>query len=58
MGFIAPAPPSVDVEVGAGITLLTGRGVWYSGLRQVLLGLLAAGVTFALGRLIGTSLGG
>jgi VIT1/CCC1 family predicted Fe2+/Mn2+ transporter len=44
--------------IGAGITLLTGRGVLYSGLRQVLFGLIAAGVTFGLGRLIGTSLGG
>ena len=44
--------------IGAGITLLTGRGALYSGLRQVLFGLLAAGVTFGLGRLIGMSLGG
>ncbi len=42
--------------VGAGISLLTGRGVLYSGLRQVLFGLLAAGITFGLGRVIGTSL--
>lgn len=44
--------------IGAGITLLTGRGLFYSGLRQVIFGLLAAGVTFGLGRMIGTSLGG
>jgi VIT1/CCC1 family predicted Fe2+/Mn2+ transporter len=44
--------------IGAGITLLTGRGVWYSGLRQVLFGLLAAGITFSLGRVIGTTLAG
>src|SRR5262249_42222251 len=44
--------------IGAGITLLTGRGVLYSGLRQVLFGLLAAGVTFVLGRVIGVSLAG
>src|SRR4029453_15782366 len=42
--------------VGAGISLLTGRGVLYSGLRQVLYGLLAAGITFGLGRVLGTSL--
>jgi vacuolar iron transporter family protein len=42
--------------VGAGISLLTGRGVLYSGVRQVLFGLLAAGITFGLGRVIGTSL--
>ena len=44
--------------IGAGITLLTGRGVWYSGMRQVLFGLLAAGITFGLGRVIGTTLAG
>jgi VIT1/CCC1 family predicted Fe2+/Mn2+ transporter len=42
--------------IGAGISLLTGRGVLYSGLRQVLFGLLAAGITFGLGRVIGISL--
>jgi len=44
--------------VGAGITLLTGRGLWFSGMRQVLFGLVAAGVTFAIGRLIGVALVG
>lgn len=44
--------------IGAAITLLTGRSVWYSGARQVLVGLLAAGITFGIGRLIGVSLGG
>ena len=44
--------------LGAGITLLTGRGVLYAGLRQVGLGLLAAGITYGLGQLIGSSLGG
>lgn len=44
--------------IGAAITLLTGRSVWYSGMRQVLVGLLAASVTFGIGRLIGVSLGG
>jgi VIT1/CCC1 family predicted Fe2+/Mn2+ transporter len=44
--------------IGAGITLLTGRGVLYSGARQVLLGVLAAGITFGLGQLIGASLAG
>ena len=42
--------------IGAGISLLTGRGVLYSGVRQVLFGVLAAGITFGLGRVIGTSL--
>lgn len=44
--------------IGAGITLLTGRGVLYTGLRQVLFGLAAAGLTYGLGRLIGVSIGG
>ncbi len=44
--------------IGAAITLLTGRSVWYSGARQVLVGLLAASITFGIGRLIGVSLGG
>lgn len=44
--------------IGAAITLLTGRSVWYSGMRQVLVGLAAAAITFGIGRLIGISLGG
>ncbi len=44
--------------IGAAITLLTGRSVWYTGMRQVLVGLAAAGITFGMGRLIGSSLGG
>ncbi|HUL72632.1 MAG TPA: VIT1/CCC1 transporter family protein [Vicinamibacterales bacterium] len=42
--------------IGAAITILTGRSVWFSGSRQVLVGLGAAGLTFAIGRLIGVSL--
>jgi vacuolar iron transporter family protein len=42
--------------IGAGITLLTGRNALYSGLRQVVFGLLAAAITFGLGRAIGASL--
>ena len=42
--------------IGAGITLLTGRGVLYSGLRQVVFGLIAAGITFGIGRIIGISI--
>lgn len=44
--------------IGAAITLYTGRGVLFSGSRQVVFGLLAAAVTYAIGRLIGVSLGG
>jgi VIT1/CCC1 family predicted Fe2+/Mn2+ transporter len=43
--------------IGALITLLTGRSVIFSGTRQLLFGLLAAGVTFGLGRLIGSAVG-
>lgn len=44
--------------IGAAITLFTGKGVWYSGFRQVVFGLLAAAITFGIGRLIGVSLAG
>jgi VIT1/CCC1 family predicted Fe2+/Mn2+ transporter len=44
--------------IGAGITLLTGRSVLYSGLRQVIFGFAAAAVTFGLGKLLGVSIGG
>jgi len=43
---------------GAAITLLTGKNAWASGLRQVLIGLIAAGVVFGVGKLIGVSTGG
>ncbi|WP_201778031.1 VIT1/CCC1 transporter family protein [Thermanaerothrix daxensis] len=44
--------------LGAAITLFTGRSVLYSGLRMVIFGLLAAAVTFGIGRLIGVSIAG
>ena len=44
--------------IGAAITLVTGRSVWISGTRQLLLGLTAALVTFGVGHLIGTHLAG
>lgn len=44
--------------IGAGITLLTGRGVLFSGVRQVIFGFVAAGLTFGIGRLLGVSLNG
>jgi VIT1/CCC1 family predicted Fe2+/Mn2+ transporter len=44
--------------IGAAITLFTGRSVVYSGFRQVLFGMAAAGVTFGIGHLIGARLGG
>jgi len=44
--------------VGAAITLLTGRSVYYSGLRQLLFGGVAAGLTYGIGRLLGVTLAG
>jgi len=44
--------------IGAGTSLFTGRGVLFSGLRQLAIGVSAAGITFGLGKLIGVSLGG
>lgn len=44
--------------IGGMITLLTGRGVAYSGLRQLLFGLVAAGVTFGIGRILGVAIAG
>jgi vacuolar iron transporter family protein len=44
--------------IGAGTTLFTGFGVWFSGLRQVLVGFAAAGVTYGVGKLIGVAVTG
>jgi VIT1/CCC1 family predicted Fe2+/Mn2+ transporter len=44
--------------LGAGITLFTARPVLASGLRQMLFGLVAAGGTWAIGRLIGVTVTG
>jgi vacuolar iron transporter family protein len=44
--------------IGAAITLFTGRTVLYSGFRMVVFGLVAAAITFGIGRLIGVSLAG
>jgi vacuolar iron transporter family protein len=41
--------------VGAGVSLMTGRGLLYSGSRQVLIGAAAAIVTYLVGRLIGVA---
>lgn len=44
--------------IGALVTLFTGRGLLRSGLRQLLFGLGAAGITYGLGKLLGVSLSG
>ena len=36
--------------VGAGISRLTGRPVWWSGMRMLLVGAVAAGITYAVGK--------
>jgi VIT1/CCC1 family predicted Fe2+/Mn2+ transporter len=44
--------------IGAAITLMTGRSVLVSGGRQILFGLIAAAVTYGVGKLLGVALGG
>jgi len=43
--------------VGVAITVVTGSSALRSGLRQVVLGLVAAAITFGLGSLVGSALG-
>jgi vacuolar iron transporter family protein len=43
--------------IGSAITLMTGRSVWLSGTRQVLVGIAAAALTYGIGKLIGVSVG-
>src|SRR6266487_5917493 len=43
--------------IGAAITLMTGRSVWFSGTRQVVVGVAAAVLTYGVGKLIGVSVG-
>ncbi len=47
----------VLAAIGAGTSLFTGRNIAFSASRQVLIGFAAAAITFAIGRLIGVSLG-
>lgn len=44
--------------IGAAITILTGRNAILAGARQVVFGLIAAGLTFGIGRLLGAAVGG
>jgi vacuolar iron transporter family protein len=46
------------VLIGAGTALFTGRGIAFSGARQLVVGLAAAAVTFGLGKLIGGAVAG
>jgi len=44
--------------IGAAITLLTGRSVWFSGLRQMAFGLAAAAITYTIGHWLGVAIAG
>jgi VIT1/CCC1 family predicted Fe2+/Mn2+ transporter len=44
-------------SAGALVSRVTARSWWFTGLRQLLVGVLAAGVTYGVGTLVGTSLG-
>ena len=44
--------------IGSAITLFTGKSIWYSGTRQVIFGIMAAAITFGIGKAIGVSIGG
>jgi vacuolar iron transporter family protein len=56
--LIAIAITAVSLfSVGALLSLFTGRNAIYSGARMLLLGAIAGGVTYAIGRLAGVALG-
>lgn len=44
--------------LGGFITIMTGRNALYSGARQALFGLVAAAITFGIGRLVGVTVSG
>ena len=44
--------------IGSAITLFTGKGIFFSGMRQVIFGLTAAAITYGVGVLIGVSMAG
>jgi VIT1/CCC1 family predicted Fe2+/Mn2+ transporter len=43
--------------IGAGTSLFTGRSAWFSAVRQLLIGLAAAAITYGAGTLVGASVG-
>ncbi|WP_374304481.1 VIT1/CCC1 transporter family protein [Ferrovibrio sp.] len=55
-GIVASA--AALFAIGAGTSLFTGRGLLFSGLRQLAIGLGSAAITYGIGRLVGVSLGG
>ncbi len=44
--------------IGAAITLVTGRGILWAGIRQLLIGFGAAAITYGIGSLVGVHVGG
>jgi VIT1/CCC1 family predicted Fe2+/Mn2+ transporter len=46
------------VLIGAGTSLFTGRNLLFASARQLAIGFAAAGITYAIGRLVGVSLAG
>jgi VIT1/CCC1 family predicted Fe2+/Mn2+ transporter len=56
IGASAVASGAVLCAVGMLTSLFNGRGVWYSGFRQLIFGCLAAGVTYGVGVALGSSL--
>jgi VIT1/CCC1 family predicted Fe2+/Mn2+ transporter len=44
--------------IGAGTSLFTGRNVLFSAARQIAIGLIAAAITYGVGRAVGVSLAG
>lgn len=56
--YLALAIAAVALFVaGAVVSRLTAQRIWYGGARQLLLAALAAGVTYGVGRAIGTTVG-
>jgi len=43
--------------IGSAISLFTGRGAWWGGVRMLLIGAAAAGATFLIGHLLGVTIG-
>ena len=46
------------LTIGMGTALFTGRGFVFSGIRQLLIGMAAAAITFGMGRLFGVAVSG
>ena len=46
------------IAIGASTAIFTGGSFWRQGLRQLIFGVGAAGITFAIGKLIGVAVGG